>query len=208
MLDFPIIREKVALLLLDYQNDTRAAGGPMENPDSREILVPRAKKLAHFCRSKGIPVIFVCGVHRKDGSDAGIMAQIHAAVREKRAMVKGTKGAEVYWDMDLQDGDIVVEKHRYSAFYATDLEMILRNKGIDTVIISGGGINIGCETTARDATNRDFKVIFLSDGNLGHDMPDVGWGPIPKDVIQKVSLSNMAYGFAKVMSIDELIAKL
>lgn len=207
MLNFPIIASKTALLIQDLQNDFRKPGAPLENKVGREVLLPRQKRLAEFCRSKGIQVIYCCHSHRRDGSDAGIMAMVYPSIREKRALIKGTEGVEVYEGMAPHEGDIVVEKRRYSCFYGNDLEMILRNKGLDTVIISGGGINIGCESTARDAANRDFKVVFLSDGNIGHDMPDVGWGPIPKEVLQKVSLSNMAYGFAKVISIDQLIAE-
>lgn len=208
MLDFPIIADKTALLVLDLQNDFRRPGAPLENRVAREVLVPRQKKLIDFCHSRGVQVIFVCHTHRKDGSDAGIMARIYPSIRERRALIKGSEGAQVYEEVKPQEGDIIVEKHRYSAFHGTDLEMILRDKGIDTVIVSGGGINIGCETTARDAANRDFNVVFLSDGNLGHDMPDLGWGPISKEEVQRVSLTNMAYGFAKVMSIDELMAQI
>ncbi len=76
MLNFPIIANKTALLIQDLQNDFRKPGAPLENKVAREILLPRQKKLAAWCRSRGIPVIYCCHSHRKDGSDAGIMALV------------------------------------------------------------------------------------------------------------------------------------
>jgi isochorismatase family protein/alpha/beta hydrolase family protein len=60
--------------------------------------------------------------------------------------------------------DILLDKPRYGAFHGTDLDLILRARGIDTVIIAGIATNVCCETTAREAVVRDFRVFFLSDG--------------------------------------------
>ncbi len=159
-------------------------------------------------RSKGIPVIYACQAHRRDGSDAGLMAVIWPGVREGRALVKGTEGVEVYEEIKPLEGDVVIEKRRYSAFYNTDLELVLKNRGVDTLIIVGAATNIGCESTARDATNRDYKVIFPYDGNIARDEPDMGWGPISKEDVQRVVLTTLAHAFARVMSIEELISEL
>jgi ureidoacrylate peracid hydrolase len=76
------------------------------------------------------------------------------------------------------------------------------------LIIVGAATNIGCESTARDATNRDYRVIFPSDGNIARDAPDMGWGPIPKEEVQKVVLTTLAHAFAMVTSMQELISEL
>jgi ureidoacrylate peracid hydrolase len=208
MVDYKLDTKKTALIVFDMLNDFIQPGAPLENPDVRENLIPRLKKLIEACRSKGIPVIYACHGHRKDGSDAGLMAEIYASVRERRALVRGTPGVEVYEEIKPQEGDVVIEKHRYSAFYNTDLEIILRNKGVDTLIITGASTNVGCETTARDATNRDYKVIFPSDGNVARDLPDMGWGAIPKEEVQRVVLTSLAHAFARVMTIEEIMREL
>jgi ureidoacrylate peracid hydrolase len=205
MVHYSVNPKKTALLVFDMLNDFIKPGAPLENPDVREQLIPRLKPLIGLCRSRGIPVIYACQAHRRDGSDAGLMAEIWPSVRERRALIKGTEGVEVYEEIRPQEGDIVIEKRRYSAFYNTDLELILKNKGVDTLIIVGAATNIGCESTARDATNRDYRVIFPSDGNIARDAPDMGWGPIPKEEVQKVVLTTLAHAFAMVTSMQELI---
>jgi ureidoacrylate peracid hydrolase len=115
---------------------------------------------------------------------------------------------EIYDELKPQPGDLVVAKPRYSAFYGTDLEAILRSKGIDTLIISGTVTNACCESTARDAFSRDYKVIFLSDGNAAGDLPDLGFGPGSAEEIQKVVLTVLAMCFAQVSSIDQVIAEI
>lgn len=207
MIDFKIEPKKTALLVFDMINDFVKEGAPFAAPEALEII-PRLKKLIEYCRSKKIPVIYACQVHRPDGSDMGLLADIWPQIKEKKGLIQGTEGVEVYNDIKPQEGDIVVWKHRYSAFYNTDLEIILRNKGVDTLIITGGTMNIGCETTARDALNRDIKVIFPSDGNIYHDMPDFGWGPIRGQEVAKVVLSTIALAIGKVVTIDQLIAEL
>jgi nicotinamidase-related amidase len=115
---------------------------------------------------------------------------------------------EIYDELKPQPGDLVVAKPRYSAFYGTDLEAILRSKGIDTLIISGTVTNVCCESTTRDAFSRDDKVIFLSDGNAAGDLPDMGFGPVSAEEIQKVVLTVLAMCFAQVSSIDQVIAEI
>lgn len=208
MIHYAIDTKKTALLVFDMLNDFIKPGAPLENPEVREKLIPRLKPLIQLCRSKRIPVIYTCHAHRRDGSDAGLMAQIWPSVRERRALMKDTEGVKVYNEIKPQEGDIIIEKHRYSAFYGTDLEMVLKTRGVDTLIIVGAATDIGCESTARDATNRDYKVIFPSDGNVARDAPDMGWGPIPKEDIQKVVLTVLAHAFARVATVDEVMSEL
>ena len=208
MVAYEINPRKTALLVFDMMNDFIKPGFPRENPAIRENLVPQLKKLIEHCRSKGIPIIYVCHAHRRGGSDMGIMAETIPGVREGESFVQGTEGVEVYDEIKPQEGDIVIEKHRYSAFRGTDLDLMLRSMGLDTLIVTGHSTNIGCETTARDATDMDYKVIFPSDGTIARDLPDMGWGPIPKEEIRRVVLSTLAYRFAMVLAIDELISKL
>ncbi len=206
MVAYSIDPQKTALLVIDMINDFVKPGAPRENPEIREKLIPRLKKLILHCRAKGIPVIYACHTHRKDGSDLGVLAQ--ALPGTEISFIRGSEGVEVYAEIKPEEGDIVIEKHKYGAFYGTELELILRSMGKDTLIITGTATNLSCETAARDATNRDFKVVFPSDGNVARDLHDMGWGPIPKEEIQRVVLSTMAYRFARVLSIDELIAEL
>ena len=207
MVEYKIQPEKTALIVFDMINSFIAEGSPFETFGAREELVPKLKKLLKACRLKKIQVIYTNEALRADGSDAGRLADIWPPIKEGKVLIKGTKEVEVYGEIKPEEGDIVIEKHRYSAFHATDLDLILRNKGIDTLIICGVSSIIGVETTARDAFVRDYKVIFPSDGSMCDDLPDLGWGPVSRQEIQKVLLTTMAKAVAHVVSIDEIIAK-
>jgi ureidoacrylate peracid hydrolase len=88
----------------------------------------------------------------------------------------------------------VVLKHRYSAFYNTDLETILRCQGVEHLVITGVMTNLCCESTARDAYFRDYRVSFLADatGSINEEM-------------HVASLLNLCFGFAHVTLADQVI---
>jgi nicotinamidase-related amidase len=82
-------------------------------------------------------------------------------------------------------------KNRASAFHGTDLELILRSRGIDAVIITGIATNVCCETTAREAAVRDFRVFFLSDGTATFDI-----GTISAAELQRATCATLGLLFA------------
>jgi biuret amidohydrolase len=204
---YPIIPEKTAVLVVDMQNDFVQEGAPIEIPRAR-AMVPRLNRLLDVCRTHQILVIYIHHVIRGGDIDAGRLADHHAAIRQNKAIIAGTPNVEIYEGLKPQPGDLVVAKPRYSAFYGTDLEAILRSKGIDTLLISGTATHVCCDSTARDAFSRDYKVIFLSDGTATRDLPDLGFGPVSAEEIQKVVLTVLAMSFAQVSSIDQVIAEI
>jgi biuret amidohydrolase len=204
---YPIIPEKTAMIVVDMQNDFVQKGAPIEIPRAR-AMVPRLNRLLDVCRAHKIPVIYIHHVIRGGDIDAGRLADHHEAIRNNKAIIAGTRNVEIYEGLKPHPEDLVVAKPRYSAFYGTDLEAILRSKGIDTLIISGTVTNVCCESTTRDAFSRDYKVIFLSDGNAAGDLPDMGFGPVSAEEIQKVVLTVLAMCFAQVSSIDQVIAEI
>ena len=100
----------------------------------------------------------------------------------------------------LDPRDILLEKPRFGAFYGTDLELILRARGIDSVIIAGISTPVCCDTTAREAHARDFRVLFLSDATAttGSDAAR----------IQEATLEVLDGLFARVLTVDELLQKI
>jgi len=99
-----------------------------------------------------------------------------------------------------------VNKPRFVAFHATDLDLILRSRGIDTVI-RGIATNFCAETTAREAMSHDYRVLFLSDGTRTFDLPDQGMGPVSAEDAQRATCAALAFGFAEVLTVDEAIRK-
>ena len=105
--------------------------------------------------------------------------------------------AEFYEPVKPAEGDLVVKKFRYSGFYGTQLENLLRALGRDTIAITGVATNVCCDSTARDGAMRDFKVLFLSDCN-GSFTPEE----------QEATLNNFDKHFGVVMDSKTLMAKM
>jgi nicotinamidase-related amidase len=200
MVNFAVVPERTALLNIDMQN-CFVEGSPIAAPDGLLVL-ERINRLAAACRKAGIQVIHASVVMRPDGSNLGVLAQFSPPVREG-ILNKGTHSAALHSGLEIDPRDILIDKPRFGAFYGTDLELILRKHGIDTLIISGVATNICCETTAREAAVRDFKVFFLSDGTATADM-----GGVTAAELQKVTCATLGFLFAQVLTVDEMIAKI
>jgi ureidoacrylate peracid hydrolase len=206
MIQHKLVPEKSCLVLFDVVNAFADPTSRYSVPTGVATL-QRLNKLTDVCRSRNIPVIYTVQALRLDGSNWGGFAHIFPAIPKEKLVVDGMWSAEIHPDIAPKEGDIIIKKLRYSSFYGTDLDVILRNKNIDTVIIGGLAVN-GPDTTARDACNRDYKVIFLSDGCDTGDYRDEGWGLVSRAEILKVFLTNMARSIGQVMSIDDVILAL
>jgi ureidoacrylate peracid hydrolase len=200
---FKIQPERTALLIVDMQNDFLLPGSPGHTPDGLKVI-PNIRKLSDSCRSAGVPVVYVVHVLRRDGSDVGILMEIFG--KEARSIVpEGSKGAEIHGDLSPKRGDAVIKKLRFSAFQGTELETLLRSRGVDTVIVTGVTTETCCETTARDAMHREFKVVFVSDATAAHDFADIGFGPVPHEVVQKVTCTIIGTKFGMVAKTEDVV---
>jgi len=171
MLETKIDVNKMALLVIDMQNDLikvkeEPFNAVTKMAQSKGIIANTAKVVA-AARRVGIPVIFIGHVHRKDNADVvatvtDLMLQ-GLAPPAREAMVEGTPGAQIVDELKPIAGDHVIWKRRSSAFYNTDLELMLRSRGVDTLIIAGVVTNGCVANTVRSARERDFNVIVLSD---------------------------------------------
>lgn len=157
-----------ALVVIDMQDTFCAEGAPAEVPVSRAIVAP-INKLTRQLRPLGVPVIWVLHANVQHGgkSDAEIFFNYVVAddVRARTIESLAPGKQRVYAGLEQGNDDLTVMKNRYSALIsgASQLERILRNLGIDTVLIAGTKTNVCCESTARDAMMLDFKVVMLSD---------------------------------------------
>ncbi|HXT81081.1 MAG TPA: isochorismatase family cysteine hydrolase [Acetobacteraceae bacterium] len=202
-----IVPAKTVMIVVDMQNDFVAPGAPMETPAARAI-VPKLAETLQACRRSGVRVIYTAHVHRRDGSDMGLFDDMHPPIANREGLVDGTPGVNIYPELAPAPGEHVIKKHRYSAFFGTDLDIILREWGIDTIIISGTTTENCCLSTARDAMFHNYRVAFLSDATATYDYPDRGFGPMPNAQVHHATLVILAASTAHVMSIAELAARL
>lgn len=158
---------RTALLVIDLQQDFLSNGRPSTLRFALPII-PGVNRLIAAGRAAGASVMFL----RQTFSDApehDLPAWQKAAAEPIRAfrnrMMKGQPGHRLFDELDVQPGDLIIDKYRQSAFTpgASVLEAELRARGIDTLIITGAMTNACCEATARDGFGRGFRVFFISD---------------------------------------------
>ena len=197
---------RAVLIVVDMENDFVKEGASFEVPAGRAML-PRLKELITFCRDCGIDVIYTTHAHRPDGTDMGRFADIYPAIADGSGLKDGTEGIEIYPEIAPEPGEVIIKKHRYSAFFGTDLDIILRGLDTDTVIITGVTTENCCHATARDAMFRDYRVAFLSDCTATLAYPDLGYGELSADELHRSTLIALAFSTAHVMTADECVAK-
>ena len=196
---FPVVPRRMALVNIDMQN-CFVDGSPISAPEGLTVL-GKINRLADACRESGILVIHTAHVLRADGTNAGVMSEFIPAVRA--GMInKGTCASALHQGLKVAPHDLLLEKPRFGAFHGTDLELILRSRHIDSVIISGIATNVCCETTAREALARDFRVFFLSDATATFDLRGISRGQIQKTVCATLTL------FGQVLTTDSMIEKI
>jgi nicotinamidase-related amidase len=196
---------RTAFVIVDMENDFVAEGAPLRAKMAPEVVPPLKRALAH-ARNAGMRVIFTTHAHRRDGSDMGVFGTSMPPIAQRMALVDGETGVEIYDELKPLSDEIVIKKHRYSAFYGTDLDIVLRSSGMETVIIAGVTTETCCHATARDALFHNYGVIFLSDATGTTDYPDMGYGAMTAAEVHRASLVVLALGTAHVMTVDEMIA--
>ncbi len=144
------------------------------------------------CRQGNIPIIFTQHGHTDPASDGGILGEWWGQI-----IIAGTKDWNLLAEIKIEPEDVVLPKKRYSAFFETDLEAMLQSRKIRDLIISGVMTNLCCETTARDAFMRDYRVFFLIDGTA-----------TGSDDLYLSTLKNLGFGFAYLLTCEELIGML
>ena len=190
-------RDRSALLVIDMQNDFVREGAIMHVKEAKN-QIPKIRSLIDKCRGLGVPVIYT--VQEVDPVFCALEVASFAPLMES-GMRKGSEGIKIIEELEPLPEEMVIRKRRFSAFYQTDLELILRNirgaeNPVDTVIICGTVTNICCESTARDAFFRDFKVVFGTDVCSAHTQES-----------QNATLVNMEI-FGRNMDFESIMAAL
>jgi ureidoacrylate peracid hydrolase len=186
---------RCALLNIDMQN-CFVADSAVAAPGAADLL-KRINSLAADCRAAGVLVVHASHVLRADGSNAGLLYA--NPIIASGMITKGNPSAALHAELEIDSRDILLEKPRFGAFHGTDLEIILRSRGVDTVIISGISTSVCCETTAREASARDFAVIFLRDGTA-----TFGIGELSSEEVQRASCATIDLAFGQVAIISDV----
>jgi len=180
--------EKPAILIVDMLNDFCKEGGAMVLKEGAEIYDSTANLIAE-ARKHDYPIIYINDCHRAGKYDKEF---------DKRAphCIEGTWGAEVIEELAPQEQDYCIKKRRFSGFYQTDLDLVLRELGIKTVVVTGVVTNICVRSTCHDAFFLGYNVV------------------VPKDCVratgpreQESTLWDIETHFGAVTTSDKIIAK-
>jgi len=167
--------DKAALVIIDMQRDFLEPGGfgaALGNDVSRlQVAVEPCREVLQTARDLGMLVIHTREGHRADLSDApphkverGDPAlRIGASGPMGRILVRGEAGHDIISELYPLKSEPVVDKPGKGAFYQTDLELMLKNRGIDTLFVAGVTTEVCVNTTIREANDRGFRCIALSD---------------------------------------------
>ena len=144
---------KKAIIIVDMLNDF--VTGSLKC-DRAQRIIPPLMKLIKEARKNNVPVIY--------SNDAHIKGIDHELKLWGDHAIAGTEGANVIPELEPEEGDYIVPKRRYSGFYGTDLDMLLRELNVDTVILTGMHAHMCVRHTAADAYYRGYNIIVPTDG--------------------------------------------
>lgn len=175
--------KRAALLVIDMQTRFYEIAEPILG----DVL-----QVIQLCRRIGIPIIFTQHGHSDQESDGGFHRQWWGQL-----IMEGTEEWKFIPEMEIESDDIILSKNRYSAFFKTNLDEELQARGIRDIIISGIMTNLCCETTARDAFMRDYRVFFLIDGTSTRE-----------EELHLATLKNLGFGFCYLLTCKEFVEEL
>lgn len=170
---------RCALLIIDMQRYFLSLAAP---------ILGNVLSIIEACRFMDISIIFTRHGHKDASGDGGMLAQWWGDLIEY-----GSKNWGLINSLKPHDTDEIIDKNRYSGFHGTGLDESLKSKKIDELIITGVMTNCCCETTARDAFVKDYRVFFVSDATA-----------TVNDELHLASLKNLAFGFAHIVSTERL----
>ncbi len=194
---------RTALAVIDMQNAYMDAAAGYTACAAAIAAVPAINRLAAALREAGGGVFWIKNTHDESCmTDWSVLQDMASPARRQAridALVEGSFGQQLWPGMDVQPEDEIVRKYRYSAFYpgTSDLPEILRARGYDTVLITGTLTNVCCESSARDAMMRNFRVVMVSDGNGALTQAE-----------HEASLIALYAAFTDLMDTDMLVEKL
>ncbi|MFH1728157.1 MAG: isochorismatase family protein [Pseudomonadota bacterium] len=166
---------KSVLLVIDMQNYFKSIIDP---------IIDSVKAVIDFAQEISIQTIYTKHGHVDPLKDAGMLYEWW-----DEHLLKSDDDFEIVKKLQPTLNDKIIEKNRYSAFLNTDLDLYLKGNNIKNLFISGVMTNCCCETTARDAFCRDYRVFFLEDCTNA-----------PKKEMHSASILNLSYGFAYIVN--------
>jgi ureidoacrylate peracid hydrolase len=198
---FQLVSSNTALLVVDVQNDFCHNQGVFSKYksvtlDHIEQAISNLSTLIEKCREFKLPIIYIRTIHSDWTNSPSWLKRMEGATEKMRICPPDSWGSN-FFNVAPKEGDCIVTKHRYSAFIGTDLDLILRSRGIKNILVTGVATNVCVESTARDGYHRDYNVILIEDCCGAYDNAE-----------HAATLNNISKFFGVVTSSETLIAAL
>ncbi len=182
--------ERTALVIIDMVRDFTDPGGRVYYADNAKIM-PNVERALDFCRRQGMLIIFIQHRHRAGKPDKNLVGM-------RPNCIEGTGGEQIDPRLKVDpQRDYVIQKRRYSAFFGTDLDLVLREHGIKNVVAVGTKTNCCVRATVTDAYYLDYNAIVLSDCVCTNS-----------DIVNEVHLTDIKKYLGTVMTLDEFERKI
>ncbi|NMB27475.1 MAG: cysteine hydrolase [Tissierellia bacterium] len=149
-----------ALLIIDMLKDFIYKDGALTTGPAGEEIIDFIKNKTEEFRDKDYPIIYICDNHEEDDKEFDMFSP-HC--------ITNTKGSEIIEELEVKVGDKIINKRRYSSFFGTELDLYLRERGVDEIYLVGVCTNICVLYTAADARNLAYKVNIYKDGVASFD---------------------------------------
>lgn len=190
---------RAALLLVDLQRAFCSEHGSVAR-QGRDVSPCRAAAELAFtlvpaARQAGLPVIWTRMCYRPDYADGGLLVhELRPALKALGALREGSPDAELLPEANVDPGDLVIAKQRYSAFHGTLLESLLRAREVESLLVAGVTTSMCVESTVRDAAQRDYRCFVVADacGDFALER-------------HAASLDALAFGFAVILDTKRAI---
>ena len=185
-------RKTTALLVMDMQSAILDMVG-----DKKEALLAQTSKLLDAARKASVRVIYVVVGFRPGYPEVSARNASFGPIRESGRFAAGSAGTEIHPALAPRADEVVVTKHRVSAFAGTDLEMILRANGIETLVLAGISTSGVVTSTVRHAADADYRMVIVEDACADGDAE-----------VHRVLLEKVLARQAKVAKTADVIAAL
>ena len=191
---------KAALLVIDAQRIYTDPESELFAEDAQHTIA-NINRLVAFFGATHQPIVFIRHIHKQDGSDLGRMFDFTGEPEDDFNFKAATPDVEYDQALQRPDGATELVKTRYSAFVNTDLHERLQQLGVDTVVIAGFMTNFCCDSTAREAHDRDYFVDFIADatGTPGTEEMD-------QASLRELVGALLSEGYARVHSTEEYLS--
>lgn len=194
------MKKQSALLVIDAQKIYALEDSELKVKNI-EKAISNINKIIDWFKKHKKPIIYIRHMHAADGSDAGKMFSYTGEEEEIGFLVK-TKEVEYIDELKRVEGAHEIIKHRYSAFTNAKLEKLFKKLNINSLAIVGFMTNFCCESTARDAHDRDYYVDFILDATGCPDLEK-----LTQDDIKAATAETLAAGYAVLMTTEEFLKR-